>query len=106
MIEGLATLTRQLRVRLLNCSVEGCLLEATVPLMIGTVGRLRVSFGGREFGDIVEIVRSAPLQGPDSVHHVGARFLSTTPPYAGTLRYTMRCEVGGLTGWLDTGGSL
>ena len=104
MIEGLATLTRQLRVRVLNCSAEGCLLEANGPLSIGTVGKLRVSFGGREFDDIVQIVRCAPLQGPESVHHVGAKFLSTTPPYAGTLRYTMRCEVGGLAGWLDTQG--
>ena len=101
--ESLATLTSQLRVRVLNCSAEGCLLEASAPIAIGTVGRLRVSFGGREFHDVIQIVRCAALQGLASVHHVGARFLSTTPPYAGTLRYTMRCDVGGLAGWLDTG---
>ena len=100
--EGLATLTSHLRVRVLNCSADGCLLEATAAVTIGTVGKLRVSMGGREFEDVIQVVRCAQLQGPASVHYVGAKFLSTTPPYAGTLRYTMRCDVGGLTGWFDT----
>lgn len=100
--EGLATLTSHLRVRVLNCSAEGCLLESSAPVAIGTVGSLRVSLDGREFDDVIQVLRCAQLQGPASVHHVGAKFLSTTPPYAGTLRYTMRCDVGGLAGWLDT----
>lgn len=100
--ESLATLTSHLRVRVLNCSAEGCLLEASAPVAVGTVGNLRISLDGREFDDVIQVLRCAQLQGPASVHHVGARFLSTTPPYAGTLRYTMRCDVGGLAGWLDT----
>jgi hypothetical protein len=99
--DRLATLTRHVRVRVLNCSAEGCLLEATAHLAIGTVGNLRVSFGEREFDDVIQIVRCDRLEGA-SVHHVGAKFLSTTPPYAGTLRYTIRCDIGRLAGWLET----
>ena len=100
--EILATLTRHIRVRILNCSADGCLLEATAPLEIGTVGALRVSFGGHQFDDQIQVVRCEHMKNTDTLHHVGARFLSTTPPYAGTLRYTLRCDVGGLAGWLDT----
>ena len=99
--ETLATLTRHIRVRILNCSAEGCLLETTAPLFVGTVGTLRVSFGGNQFDDQIQVVRCEHMKSTE-VHHVGVRFLSTTPPYAGTLRYTMRCDVGGLAGWLDT----
>ena len=101
--EGLATLTRHIRVRILNCSADGGLLETTAALVVGTVGTLRVAFGGREFDDQSQVVRCEHMKGTDVVHHVGVRFLSTTPPYAGTLRYTMRCDVGGLAGWLDLG---
>ena len=100
--ENLATLTRHIRVRVLNCSAEGCLLETTAPLLVGTVGALRVSFGGNAFDDQIQVVRCEFMKGTEVVHHVGVRFLSTTPPYAGTLRYTLRCDVGGLAGWLDT----
>ena len=99
--EGLATLTRHIRVRVLNCSAEGSLLETTAPLVIGTVGTLRVMFGGSEFDDKIQVVRCELMKSTDVVHDVGVRFLSTTPPYAGTLRYSMRCDVGGLAGWLD-----
>jgi len=99
--ERLATLTRHIRVRVLNCSAEGCLLETTGPLLVGTVGTLRVSFAGKQFDDQIQVVRCEHMKSTDTVHHVGVSFLSTTPPYAGTLRYTMRCDVGGLAGWLD-----
>ena len=100
--ESLATLTRHFRVRVLNCSAEGCLLEATAAVPVGTVGSLRVSFGGQQYDDAIQVVRCEEMRGTTVVHHVGAKFLSATPPYAGTLRYTMRCDVGGLAGWLDT----
>jgi hypothetical protein len=99
--ETLATLTRHVRVRVLNCSAEGCLLETTAPLLVGTTGLLRVLFAERQFDDQIQVVRCEPMKSTDAIYHVGARFLSTTPPYAGTLRYTMRCDVGGLAGWLD-----
>ena len=100
--ESLATLTRHVRVRVLNCSAEGCLLETSAPLPVSTVGTLRVLFNGRPFDDAIQVVRCDRLAGTEAVYHVGVRFLNTTPPYAGTLRYTMLCDVGGLAGWLDT----
>ena len=100
--ESLATLTRHIRVRVLNCSAEGCLLETNAPLVVNTVGTLRVHFGGQPFDDAIQVVRCDRFAGTEAVHHVGVKFLNTTPPYAGTLRYTMLCDVGGLAGWLDT----
>ena len=100
--ESLATLTGHVRVRVLNCSAEGCLLEATGPLAIGTVGNLRVSFSGREFEDAIQIVRCNPVEPTKGTHHLAGKFLSTSPPYAGTFRYVMRCDLGELAGWLDT----
>jgi hypothetical protein len=55
--EMLATLTRHIRVRILNCSADGCLLETTASLAVGTVGTLSVLFGGRRFDDLIQILR-------------------------------------------------
>jgi len=41
------------------------------------------------------------MKGTSVVHHVGARFLSLTPAYAGTLRYMIWRDVGILPGLLD-----
>lgn len=101
MPEDVAALTTQFRVRVLNCSAAGCLLETNWPLAVGTVGKLRVLFDGKEFDDPIQVVRCALIQGTGVVHHVGARFLSMTPPYAGTLRYMMRRDAGALSGVFD-----
>src|SRR5688572_4083479 len=100
-LDEVGALTSQFRVRVLNCSAAGCLLETNGPIAIGTVGKLRVSFGGTEFDDPIRIVRCAIMKGTSVVHHVGARFLSMTPPYAGTLRYAIWRDVGILAGFLD-----
>ena len=100
MSDEVGALTSQFRVRVLNCSAAGCLLETNGPIAIGTVGKLRVSFAGTEFDD--------PIQSSLRAHEgcarrppVGARFLSMTPPYAGTLRYMIWRDVGILPGLLD-----
>jgi len=100
--EDVATLARLIRVRVLNCSAAGCLLEATAPVPVGASGKLQVAFGGRDFADTIQIVRCEHIKGTDSIYHVGTKFMSTTPPYAGSLRYTMRHGVTALAGWLDT----
>src|SRR5262245_19003639 len=101
-LDGVASLARHVRVRVLNCSAAGCLLETTGPVSAGAFGRLRVSFGGREFDDTIQVVRCEHIKGTASVHHVATKFVSTTPPYAGSLRYTLRREAIDLAGWLDT----
>jgi hypothetical protein len=100
--EDVASIGRHIRVRVLNCSAAGCLLETTAAVSVGASGRLRVLFGGREFDDTVQVVRCEHIGGTSSVHHVATKFISTTPPYAGSLRYTMRHGEIDLAGWLDT----
>jgi hypothetical protein len=100
--EDIATLTRQIRVRVLNCSAAGCLLETTAPVPVGASGKLQVSVGGRDFDDTIQVVRCDHIKSTDSVHHVATKFLSTTPPYVGSLRYSMRDGATDLAGWLDT----
>ena len=99
--ETLATLTRHISVRVLNCSAEGCLFEATAPLTVGTVAALRVSFEGCQFDEQIQVVRCETREAADVLHYIGARFLSTTPPSEGTLRHKLRCDVGGLADWAD-----
>ncbi len=86
--DDVASLAEHIRVRVLNCSAAGCLLETTAPVPVGASGRLRVSFGGRDFDDTIQIVRCERIQ--SSMHHVATKFISTSPPYAGSLRYTLR----------------
>jgi hypothetical protein len=100
--DDIASLTEHVRVRVLNCSAAGCLLETTAPVPVGASGRLRVSFGGRDFDDTIQIVRCERIQSTSSVHHVATKFISTTPPYVGSLRYTLRHGAIDLAGWLDT----
>ena len=97
-----ATLARHIRTRMLNCSAAGCLLETTAPVAVGSTGKLRVTLDGRDFDDTIQIVRCDRIQGTASVYHVGTMFLSTAPPYVGSLRYAMRRGLTHLVGWLDT----
>ena len=100
--DDVASLARHVRVRVLNCSAAGCLLETTAPVPVGAFGRLRVTVGDRDFDDTIQVVRCEHIAGTGSVHHVATKFISTTPPYAGSLRYTLRRSGIDLAGWLDT----
>lgn len=99
--EDVATLASHIRVRVLNCSAAGCLLETTAMVAVGAYGKLRVSFEGRDFDDTIQIVRCDLIKGTNAIYHVGTKFISTTPPYVGSLRYTMRQGVADLAWWLD-----
>lgn len=94
-----AVLMKDVRVRVLNCSAAGCLVETAKPIPVGTVATLRITLSEREFADTVRVVRCQAIQGA-VVYHVAAEFLSTAPPYAGSLRYLMRRE------WSELAGSL
>ena len=97
-----ATLARHIRVRVLNCSAAGCLLETTGPVAVGAIGKLRVSFDGQDFDDTIQIVRCEHTTGTYPVYHVATQFISTTPPGVGSLRYTMHRGSNDFVGWLDT----
>ena len=98
----IATLARHIRVRVLNCSSTGCLLETTGPVPVGATGKLRVSLDGEDFDDTIQIIRCEHIAGTDQVYHVASRFIPTPAPYVGSLRYTMRQGSNDFVGWLDT----
>jgi hypothetical protein len=92
-------LTTELRVRVLNGSATGCLVESTRALDVGTVAGLSVMLLGREYDDEVQITRCQSIAGA-GVFHIAMQFLSTLPPYAGSLRYAIHREFGLLAGRL------
>jgi hypothetical protein len=50
-------LQQELPVRIVNISRSGCLLQASRPVLAGTVGRLRVSLDDAEYADDVRVAR-------------------------------------------------
>jgi hypothetical protein len=87
--ESLAVFTREVRIRLVNCSLSGCLLEANTSLPVGTVAALSLRIGDHEFNDDVRVVRCQPIQGAGSLHHIGVELLWTAVPDRNSLRLVM-----------------
>ena len=79
-------LTREVRVRLVNISASGCLIESSSRLELGTAGDLRIRVGGDRTPTDVRIARVQQVQGAGSTWHVGAEFLWTTQPGTRSLR--------------------
>ncbi len=98
--DEIGALTSELRVRVLNGSATGCLVESTRALNVGTVAGLRVNLLGREYDDQVQVTRCQSIVGAGNVFHIAMQFLSTTPPYAGSLRHAIHRELGQFAGWL------
>ena len=98
--EAFGALTSELRVRVLNASATGCLVESTRALPVGTVAGLRVRLLDRDYDDEVQITRCQELAGAGSIFHIAMQFLSTAPPYAGSLRYAIHRELHQLAGWV------
>ena len=86
MVEGLAVLTRELRVRLLNCSASGCLVETNVRLDASTVASLTIHFDGRHFTDDVLVAWCKAIAGGGARYHAGLRFIWTAAAAPNTLR--------------------
>lgn len=87
-----ASLTTDLRVRVLNVSAAGCLVETTRPLEVGSVATLRITFAGGDFEDTVQIVRCQEITGAGAIFHLGAIFLTVAAPSIESLRYVIRRE--------------
>jgi len=85
-VEELAVLTRELRVRLLNCSASGCLVETNVRLDVSTVASLSLQMDGRRFSDDVLVEWCKAIAGGGARYHVGLRFVWTAPAAPDTLR--------------------
>jgi len=98
--DSVAQLVNDNRVRVLNCSAAGCLVETARPVAVDTVAILQVSFGGRMFDDLVHVTRCEPITDGGRFYYVAARFVSVSPPYTNTLRYVMRKDNADLAGRL------
>jgi PilZ domain len=88
--DEVAALTKDIRVRVLNVSAAGCLIETRRALDIGSVATLRINFAGGDFEDTVQIVRCQEITGAGTTFHLGASFLTTAAPSIESLRYLLR----------------
>jgi hypothetical protein len=100
-------LVQEIRVRMLNCSANGCLLESDRLVPVGTVTTLNVSIDGGTLSEIARVVRCREAERTARrYHHVAAEFLSVTPPYAGSLRHALRRDATELAGLNADGGAV
>jgi PilZ domain len=88
-----AVLTRELRVRVIDVSGSGCLIESGRRLEIGTVGTLRLQLGTEEYADDVVVLRCKAVEGIGSLYQIGVRFLWTTPRHPGSIRHAVARHV-------------
>lgn len=95
---ALAVLARDVRVRILNCSASGCLLETTGAVDVGTIGSLSLRIGDDEVSDAIRVVRCQPIEGAGSLFHVGAEFLWTDSPKPTALRRFVHRAAGHVQG--------
>ena len=96
MADRLAVLTRDLRVRLLNCSASGCLVETNVRLEVSTVASLTLNVDGRHFSDDVLVAWCKSIAGGDARYLVGLRFVWTAAAAPNTLRMMAHQLVAGV----------
>ena len=80
--DEVGVLTREVHIRLLNCSGTGCLVETNVPLPVSTVAGLTLLFEGNHFSDDVVVTWCRDIAGGGPTYHVGLRFVWTAgiPP--------------------------
>ena len=95
----LASLATDIRIRVLNVSAAGCLVETQRQLEVGTVATLRLTFAGGDFEDTVQVVRCQEIKGA-AVYQVGTTFLTTAAPSIESLRYLIRRESGRSSGYI------
>jgi hypothetical protein len=86
-------LTREHKVRVLNVSGSGCLIESNRRMEVGTVGTLRLRFGLDEYDDDIQVVRCQAVEGAGSVYRIGMKFLWTTARHPRSIRYAVRHHV-------------
>jgi hypothetical protein len=97
MTDRLAVLTRDLPVRLLNCSASGCLVETSVRLDVSSVASLTLNFDGRHFTDDVVVAWCKAIAGSDTRYHVGLKFVWTAAATPNTLRMMAHQLVAGVS---------
>ena len=81
--------TRDVSVRVLNCSASGCLLETNAYLDPGAIASLRITVGADEFEDDVQVMRCQAVEGAGALFRVGVRFLWSGSPERRALRHVV-----------------
>ena len=79
-------LAREVRVRLVNISGSGCLVETSAQVEPGTTGVLRVDIDGEQYADDIRVARVQRVHGSSATWQVGAEFLWTSYPGSRSLR--------------------
>jgi hypothetical protein len=79
-------LNKEWRIRFLNWSLSGCLIESPTRIDVGSVVSVTLVIDGCEFIDQMQVVRCQALEGSSSLCHVGAQFLWTTATDSRSLR--------------------
>lgn len=92
--DPLAVLSRDVPIRVLNCSASGCLLECRSPLDVGTIGSMRLMWEGVERVEDIRVTRCQAIAG-GSRFHVGVQFLATSSAGVKSLRRAL-CLAGDL----------
>ena len=87
--EPIAVLSRDVAIRVLNCSASGCLIECRSPLDVGTIGSMRLTWEGVERVEDVRVTRCQAIAG-GSRFHVGVQFLATSSAGVKSLRRAFR----------------
>ena len=88
--QEIASVSTDIRVRVLNVSAAGCLIETRRALEVGSVATLRINVAGSDFEDTVQIVRCQEITGAGTTFHLGATFLTTAAPSIESLRFLFR----------------
>jgi PilZ domain len=83
---AVGTLSKELPIRVINCSASGCLVEASSRVDVGTIASLRLKWSNQELAEDVRVVRCQALEGAGRRHHVGVEFLRTVPLDERSLR--------------------
>src|SRR5262249_10081026 len=83
--ERLGVLMREVRVRVVNISRVGTLLESHKRMAVGTLGRLRLRLGDGEYIDDVEVARCDAVE-DTGLFQIGMRFLFTTSRHQQSIR--------------------
>ena len=86
----IASVSTDIRVRVLNVSAVGYLIETRRALEVGSVATLRINVAGGDFEDTVQIVRCQEITGAGTTFHLGATFLTTAAPSLESLRFLFR----------------
>lgn len=99
----IGALSRQLEVVLLEISATGCLIEAPLELVPGTLAMLSVAVEGVEYSDPVRIARTQPLAGKGDRVRIGAEFAWLCAPGERSLRALGNRVAGGAAEFLSRG---